>query len=171
MKKQFIILFVFLSFTVITMSKPKVIKPNEIKYNSEAFNQILENTREERRQNAENANLQLARKYVNYGIRQDTLGYHIRAIADFTMAISYDPNYADAYYFRARAKSENGDQPGAIADYNIALNIDPNDGYSFFGRGVAKFELGDKYGACADWSKAGELGITDAYNKIKFNCK
>jgi tetratricopeptide (TPR) repeat protein len=49
------------------------------------------------------------------------------AIADYSRAISLDPNYANAYYSRGLAKRLMGDSDSAIEDYKQALKINPDD--------------------------------------------
>jgi tetratricopeptide (TPR) repeat protein len=50
-------------------------------------------------------------------------GYE-RAIADFTRAIHFNPNYVDAYRQRAEAREAAGDRPSAEADRAKALEIE-----------------------------------------------
>lgn len=49
------------------------------------------------------------------------------AIEDFTDAITLDPNLAEAYHQRARARFAAGDTPGAIADIEQTLQHQPRD--------------------------------------------
>src|SRR5262245_12563516 len=44
-----------------------------------------------------------------------------RAIADFGIAIAFDPHFARAYYMRARAHLSNGDVKAALGNFNRAL--------------------------------------------------
>ena len=61
---------------------------------------------------------------------------------------------ADAYFYRAYAKSDLGDRQGAIADYNKAIAVNPQFAEAYNNLGNAKSDLGDKHGAIADYSKA-----------------
>jgi len=61
---------------------------------------------------------------------------------------------ADAYFYRAYAKSDLGDEQGAIADLNQAIAINPQDAFAYNNRGNAKSDLGDKQGAIADYTQA-----------------
>ncbi len=48
------------------------------------------------------------------------------AIADFNAAIQIDPNYAAAFYNRAKAKQNEGDSAGAASDSAAAVRLDPH---------------------------------------------
>jgi tetratricopeptide (TPR) repeat protein len=61
---------------------------------------------------------------------------------------------ADAYYYRASAKSDLGDQQGAIADYKQVIAINPQYIQAYVNRGRIKDALGDKQGSSADYSQA-----------------
>ncbi|QLE54258.1 tetratricopeptide repeat-containing serine protease family protein [Nostoc sp. TCL26-01] len=76
------------------------------------------------------------------------------AIADYTKAISLNPQYANAYLNRGAVRYELGDKQGAIADFNQALKINPNFDLAYYNRGNARYELGDKQGAIADYNQA-----------------
>ena len=70
---------------------------------------------------------------------------------------------AEAYFYRAYAKSDLGDEQGAIADYNQALAINPQYAYPYNNRGNAKLSLGDKQGAIADYNQALAINPQFAY--------
>ena len=46
------------------------------------------------------------------------------ALKDFNMAIQHNPNYADAYYYRAAIKRDFKDE-GFVDDYRKAIQLDP----------------------------------------------
>ena len=48
------------------------------------------------------------------------------AIADYTAAISIDPNFTGAYHNRSFAYLAKGESGLAIADHDAAIVIDPN---------------------------------------------
>jgi tetratricopeptide (TPR) repeat protein len=70
------------------------------------------------------------------------------------IAISIDPQDAQAYFDRGNAKYGLGDKKGAIADYDSAIRINPQYAEVYSNRGVVKSDLGDKKGAIADYDSA-----------------
>ncbi|ALB41433.1 MULTISPECIES: tetratricopeptide repeat protein [unclassified Anabaena] len=92
--------------------------------------------------------------YYNRGIVRDDLGDKPGAIDDYTQAIKFNPNYADAYYNRGIVRDDLGDKPGAIDDYTQAIKINPNLALAYYNRGIVRYELGDKPGAIADFNLA-----------------
>jgi tetratricopeptide (TPR) repeat protein len=72
---------------------------------------------------------------------------------------------ANAYFYRAYAKSNLGDAQGAISDYSQAIVINPLYDLAYVNRCYEKMKQGDQYGAIADCSKAIELdpGFDGAY--------
>jgi len=57
-------------------------------------------------------------------------GQQLPAIADFTKAISIDPNYGYGYRMRGRAYYFLNQFDNAMADFQAALRIDPNDSFT-----------------------------------------
>ena len=47
------------------------------------------------------------------------------AISDFTKAIKYKPNFAEAYYKRGNTKTLLNDNEGALSDYYKAFELNP----------------------------------------------
>ena len=91
-------------------------------------------------------------------------------IADYTKAIEIDPK-AEGYFKRGLAKGLLKDYRGAIVDYTQAIELNPKYAEAFYFRGGAELLLEQKDSGCLDLSKAGELGYTDAYEKIKKYCQ
>ncbi|NRT11424.1 tetratricopeptide repeat protein [Flavobacterium sp. 14A] len=58
----------------------------------------------------------------------------------------------------------------SLKDLNKAIELKENDN-SYFLRGLVYIKLGQKEKGCKDLSKSGELGNSEAYEKIKINCK
>lgn len=95
---------------------------------------------------------------------------YVGAISDFTKAISISPNYYGALLYRSFAKYKTNDYNGALVDCNKILARSEDD-KAFLLRGSIKITLKNKEGACSDFSKAGEMGLEEAYEKIKLYCK
>lgn len=47
------------------------------------------------------------------------------AISDFSNALLHNPDYLDAYYYRARSKQAKGDFIGAMRDFNHSRELNP----------------------------------------------
>ena len=104
--------------------------------------------------------------YNNRGISKDDLKDYYGAIADFTKAISLNPDYAYAYYNRGLSKNYLKDYYGAIADFTKAISLNPDYVKAYYNRGNSKYGLKDYYGAITDFTKAISLkpDYADAYN-------
>ena len=98
------------------------------------------------------------------------MGNFDKAIKDFSKAIELDPKNAYAYNNRGLYKYHIQDKAGAIEDYNKAIELDPNNREAYFNKANYLFDLGNKSGACANWTKAGELGYTEALERVKKFC-
>lgn len=80
----------------------------------------------------------------------------LRCLADFSKAISLDPNYSYRYAARAFARQSFGDFDGAVEDYKKAVELDPEDSVAHNNLGLLyeqqgyqkeaqhRFELADK---------------------------
>ncbi|MER3589763.1 MAG: hypothetical protein C4322_19420, partial [Mastigocladus sp. ERB_26_1] len=105
------------------------------------------------------------------GLAHYKLGNYERAIADYTQAITINPNYIKAYNKSGLARYQLGDYEGAIADYTETLKININDADAYYNRGNARCCLGDKQGAIADFQKATSIYYTEGnlakYKKVK----
>lgn len=64
---------------------------------------------------------------MSRGLREQQADDHQDAIEDFTDAIALDPNLAEAYHQRAKARYAAGDTQGAIADIEQTLRREPRD--------------------------------------------
>ena len=74
---------------------------------------------------------------------------------------------AEAYFYRANAKRDLGDEPGAISDYSKAIAINPKYADAYFNRGLIKSNLGYNRGAIADYSQV--IAIDPLYVSAYFN--
>jgi lipoprotein NlpI len=96
------------------------------------------------------------------------IGYYSKndldhAIADWSLSINLDPNYAHAYNNRAKAYRANGDYEHSIADYSEAIKLDPQHAVAYKGRGIAYLLGGQADKAEADFQQAAKLDSTDQY--------
>ncbi|MBS3026786.1 MAG: tetratricopeptide repeat protein [Dolichospermum sp. DET50] len=106
--------------------------------------------------------------YTNRGIVRDDLGDKQGAIDDYTLAIKFNPNLAQAYNNRGIVRNELGDKQGAIDDYTQAIKINPNYASAYNNRGNVRKDLGDKPGAIDDYNQAIKINPNDAeayYNR------
>jgi tetratricopeptide (TPR) repeat protein len=109
--------------------------------------------------------------YTTRGFIKNYISDYRGAILDFTKALDINTNDAKSYLGRSVAEYNISEYIKSVQDNSKALEINPNYAEAYFNRGVDKFKKGDKKGACSDWTKAGELGLSEAYEYIKENCK
>ncbi len=117
--------------------------------------QIIERGKRERREYR-------AIAYNNRGLAYQEKGEVVRAIADFTTAIKFNPNDARVYNSRGVAYARKGDKDHAIADFDMAIVRDPKLADAYYNRGVAYYDKGDYDSAIADYTKAIALDPNDA---------
>lgn len=79
------------------------------------------------------------------------------AIADFTDAITLDPDLAEAYHQRAKARYAAGDTEGAIADIEQTLRHEPRDFAALRTLAAIAEARKDWKGAYAAWQKLLEI--------------
>ena len=77
-----------------------------------------------------------------------------RAIADYDIALTFDPANAEAYCNRGTVRREKGDLTGAIADYTEAIAINPRLADPYNNRGCIRFLQGNLDEALADLQAA-----------------
>ena len=95
-----------------------------------------------------------ARAFLNRGLGYAHKNDYDRAIADFSQAVSLDPNEADAFGNRGIAYELKKDYAHAITDYDQAIRLDPKNAEALYNRSLAKRAQGDKAGAAADLAAA-----------------
>jgi len=77
------------------------------------------------------------------------------AINAFTKYINTKPNYiAVAYFERAEAYEDNGENKKALADYSKAIELDASKGLYYYSRAYLHSEMGNDEAALADYTKA-----------------
>jgi tetratricopeptide (TPR) repeat protein len=84
-------------------------------------------------------------------------------------ALEMDKTEAYIWDTRGELYYHIGEYEKSVKDMDKALKIQKN-ASSYFYRGLSYLKLDKKSKACSDFSKAGELGNTDAYDKITKHC-
>jgi Flp pilus assembly protein TadD len=97
------------------------------------------------------------RAYIDQGNARADRGDLAGAIADYTQALTLNPQNAMAYNNRGNAHADRGNLAGAIADYTQALTFDPQYANAYYNRGGVRVTEGDKAGAVADFRQAADL--------------
>ena len=77
------------------------------------------------------------RAYIDQGNARADRGDLAGAIADYTQALTLNPQNAMAYNNRGNAHADQGDLAGAIADYTQALTFDPQYANAYYNRGAS----------------------------------
>jgi len=72
-----------------------------------------------------NRTCQKALDYYSKGNCKQLSNDYQGAISDFTKAIKYNPNFAEAYYRRGNTKTMLNDDEGALSDYDKAFELNP----------------------------------------------
>jgi tetratricopeptide (TPR) repeat protein len=95
------------------------------------------------------------------------------AIADYTQAINIDPQFVNAYLYRAKAKIALGDKEGQLQDSKIAVYVNDHRitpglslGYSSIFLDQLKREV-DEYKQAVDELNRSEQGSTNQCKKLK----
>lgn len=73
-----------------------------------------------------------------------------QAIADFDLALEYDPRCYKAAYFRGVVRSVQEDYGTALLDYDLSLSINPFQAYTHYRRAQVYWHLGDYPKVVAD---------------------
>ena len=95
-----------------------------------------------------------ALEYVKSGNELLDQGEYDQAIAQFSEALSIDPNYAAAYEGRGNVYLVQGYYGTAIADYDHIILLYPKYAYAYFRRAVAYYNKGDYERAIAGYNEA-----------------
>jgi tetratricopeptide (TPR) repeat protein len=84
-------------------------------------------------------------------------------IAEFSKAITGEPDYFVAYIHRGSAYLNKGEHDQAITDFNNALKINPHLATGYSKRGVAYYKKGNFDLALSDYNKSIEIDPDDAF--------
>ena len=88
-------------------------------------------------------------------------GDYDKAIEYLDKAIELDPNYANAYYNRARNHDRKYYYEDAISDYSRAIELDPEFAWAYVNRGWVYSAMGDYDQAIRNYTKGIELDPSD----------
>lgn len=95
--------------------------------------------------------------YIAQGNARADQGDTAGALAEYTQALTLNPQNATAYNNRGNVRADQGDKAGALAEYTQAITWDPQYTHAYYNRGSLRADQGDKAGALADFRKAAEL--------------
>src|SRR6516165_3123530 len=95
-----------------------------------------------------------AKVYYNSGLSSLLKLNYAKAISDFSLAISLDPNYAPAYNKRGIAYEKQRNFDKAISDYDEAIRLDPNYALAYNNRGIADKKQRNFDKAISDYNEA-----------------
>jgi tetratricopeptide (TPR) repeat protein len=107
---------------------------------------------------------QKALEYYSKGNCKKLLNNYKGAIADFTLAIKYNPKFAEAYFKRANTKLMLNDPGGAQRDYDKAIELKPYFAEALHNRGMIRMNEGNSEAGQKDFLKAGKLGLMNAFS-------
>lgn len=88
-------------------------------------------------------------------------------LEDIEYAININPYVSYFYYNKGNLLCLSGDMPQAIEAYSKAIEIDPAFAEAYYNRGLVQLYLKDGRKGYLDISRAGELGLTEAYAKLR----
>ena len=94
---------------------------------------------------------------LSRGLREMNADANQDAIEDFSAAITLDPNVAEAYHQRAKARFAAGDTPGAIADIQVTLQHEPRNFAAWKTLSAIAESRKDWKGAYDAWQKVLEI--------------
>ena len=96
----------------------------------------------------------LAIAHNNRGNAYSTQRDYDRAIKDYDLAITLNPNYAKPYNNRGVAYQKKGDYDRAIKDFDEAIKLSPNYGHAFANRAETYLKKNDYERAAQDYDEA-----------------
>ncbi len=95
-----------------------------------------------------------AQKWFNAGLSSFNNRDYDQAIAEFTEALTIDPDHIDARRRRGSAYMRTCRMPEAIRDFNRALALSPADARTYNLRGLAYASIGRHDHAVSDYDRA-----------------
>ncbi|HSM82764.1 MAG TPA: tetratricopeptide repeat protein [Nodosilinea sp.] len=112
-----------------------------------------------------NLRFRLADLYDSRGLLRAQVGDGEGAVADYTLALRFNPRSGRILANRGRVFSRQGDYPAAIADFDSALAINDGDALAYCDRGYALYFLDEWAMALEDFNQALVLNpnLAEAY--------
>jgi protein O-mannosyl-transferase len=92
--------------------------------------------------------------YHNRGLAYKDAGDYERAVADFTTALSINPQFIDAYNNRGLAYKNNREYKKALSDFDIAISLRPRYVKAWCNRGLTHTITGQYQKAIEDLTRA-----------------
>ena len=86
------------------------------------------------------------------------------AVINFTKAIESNPDFVDAYIFRAGVFSEQEKYAEAVEDYSKVIELEPSNHLGYLNRGIANEHLKRFPESMADYTKAMKLSPNEQKN-------
>jgi tetratricopeptide (TPR) repeat protein len=111
-----------------------------------------------------------ASEFMNLGLSRYYAQDYEAALENYTKAIQLKPDFANAYYFRAKANDKLLQTKQAIDDLTQAIKIKSDFGEAYFHRGNLYEKINKKELACQDWGQASANGYYEANYVIKQKC-
>ncbi len=103
-----------------------------------------------------------AERLVEAGLAKVDAGDIQGAIRDFTQAIKFNPESAQAYSHRGFIWLTAREHEDAVRDFSQAIRLDSDHLRAYAGRGGAKVELGKPHSGLDDLNRAIQFGLEDA---------
>ncbi len=140
-------------FAAANISKGALVKTEVLASNAETKNTVVKRDfNEVTEDNRKKASALLDEGHTAYNEEN-----YVKAIELYTKAMEANPNYDEAYYWRASAKYTQKKYKEAIADYDKAIELNPNNEQSFYYRALTNYNLEAYRETLPDFDKAIEL--------------
>lgn len=140
-------------FAAENISKGAIIKNEVVAANTATKNTAVQRTLTEvTEESRKKANALLTEGHTAYNESN-----HAKAIELYTQAIQVNPNYDEAYYWRASAKYTQKKYKEAIPDYDKAIALNPNSEEAYYYRALTNYQLDAYSESIPDLNKAIEL--------------
>jgi uncharacterized caspase-like protein/regulator of sirC expression with transglutaminase-like and TPR domain len=140
-------------FAAQNISKGAIIKNEVLAVNSETKNAAVQRTLTEVTEESRKKAIAL----LTEGHTAYNESNHTKAIELYSQAIQVNPNYDEAYYWRASAKYSQKKYKEAIPDYDKAIALNPNGEEAYYYRALTNYNLNAYTAALPDFNRAIEL--------------